>query len=271
MRCHNHQHVGSKFQFIIFKAADMKVAHPLTELLIYAISETALTVELGSGISKELMIAINRLDYLIYKQPFAGLQSTVAAYTTLSIFYDPMVVIKSDLPGKTCFDKVNGYIRQVTQNTSQSVAAETRSITIPVCYGGTLGPDLAEVAQLTNLTTAQVIEYHTSAIYLVHMIGFIPGFAYLGGMPPAIAAPRRAAPRPAVAAGSVGIAGEQTGIYPLQTPGGWQLIGQTPLNMFDLRRHEPSMLKAGDTVTFKSIDADEFDYLKTTKYATAGS
>jgi inhibitor of KinA len=242
-----------------------------TALSIYPISEKAVTIAFGDSISEALMHSINKFDQLIQEQPFPGLQTTVPAYCTLSVFFDPLQVLKSKLPGKTCREKVSHYLEQLNETETTTIRYESHLITIPVCYGGEMGPDLEDVAALNNLTTEEVINVHSSVTYLVHMIGFVPGFAYLGGMPETIAAPRKATPRSAIPAGSVGIAGMQTGVYPLQTPGGWQLIGQTPVKMFDPARPVPALLKAGDRVQFKSIAMDEFRHLQNTANADTGN
>ncbi|MEF3111075.1 5-oxoprolinase subunit PxpB [Raoultella sp. WB_B2P2-3] len=133
---------------------------------------------------------------------------------------------------------------------SEALEPESREIAIPVIYGGDAGPDLAEVARHCGLTEKQVVELHSSVEYVVWFLGFQPGFPYLGGLPERLAMPRRAEPRLQVAAGSVGIGGAQTGIYPLATPGGWQLLGRTPLALFDAQRKEPALLRSGDRVRF---------------------
>ncbi|MCE9888560.1 5-oxoprolinase subunit PxpB [Kluyvera intermedia] len=133
---------------------------------------------------------------------------------------------------------------------SEALEPESRCIDIPVVYGGDSGPDLPEVAGISGLTPKQVVELHASVDYVVWFLGFQPGFPYLGGLPSALAMPRRAEPRLQVPAGSVGIGGVQTGIYPLATPGGWQLIGRTPLSLFSPNREEPVLLRPGDTVRF---------------------
>jgi inhibitor of KinA len=127
-----------------------------------------------------------------------------------------------------------------------------------VCYGGELGPDLEFVAEHNKLSAEEVIGIHSASVYLVYMIGFAPGFPYIGGMSGKIAAPRRSSPRLKIPAGSVGIAGSQTGIYPIETPGGWQLIGQTPLKLFQPESKSPSLLKAGDVIQFKPISYNQF-------------
>jgi inhibitor of KinA len=133
-----------------------------------------------------------------------------------------------------------------------------RLVEIDVCYGGEFGPDLEEVARLRGLSVDEVVRIHSTGDYLVYMIGFSPGFPYLGGLDSRIATPRRAAPRTLVPAGSVGIGGDQTGVYPIASPGGWQLIGRTPQQIFVVSREPPTLIQAGDRVRFRSISADEF-------------
>ncbi len=232
------------------------------QLKIYSLSEQAVTIEFGQAISEDLLQLITNFNHLINQSPFPGFYAAIPAYTTLSVFFDPVKLIQSqELPGKDCFEKVSGYLLSLKEKLKNTAGAQNDVVTIPVCYGGTFGPDMNEVASLHNLTVSEVIQLHSSAEYKVYMIGFVPGFAYLGGLTDVLATPRKAAPRSAVPAGAVGIAGRQTGVYPLQTPGGWQIIGQTPVKLFDAARSQPSFLKAGDRVVFKSIDMDEFNLL----------
>lgn len=230
---------------------------------IYSLSEQAVTIELGNAITEELMQRIRSWNEWIVQHPFPGFLTTVPAYSTLTIFFDPLqVAITDTLPGTGCFEKVSNYIAQLNHSAIKSVPKGSGTFVLPVCYGGQLGPDLNDVAAKNRLSPEQVIAIHTGVTYRVHMIGFVPGFAYLGGMDKRIAMPRKAIPRDRIPAGAVGIADQQTGIYPLQTPGGWQIIGQTPLQLFDADREEPSLLKAGDHVRFESIDLIEFERLK---------
>ena len=137
-----------------------------------------------------------------------------------------------------------------------------RTIEIPVCYGGEFGPDLSVVAESNGLTEEEVIHIHSNGTYIVYMIGFAPGFPYIGGMPSEIATPRKSSPRLKIPSRSVGIAGSQTGIYPIETPGGWQLIGSTPLKLFSIHHNPPTLLQAGDHVRFKPISYEEYRYLE---------
>jgi inhibitor of KinA len=242
---------------------------PLTNLTnkvftAYYLSEHALTLEFGHEISEDLLQKITSFNTLINQKPFMGFCTSVPAYGTISVFYDPIKVIQAiDLPGIDCYEKVSNYLQQLNSSDSDNQPDTSRNlITIPTCYGGVYGEDLEEVAALHHLSTDEVIELHSSAIYKVYMIGFVPGFAYLGGMSAQLATPRKPTPRKVIPAGSVGIAGEQTGIYPLATPGGWQLIGRTPLTLFDTTRTQPALLKAGDQVVFKPIAHHEFEHYR---------
>jgi inhibitor of KinA len=166
------------------------------------------------------------------------------------VYFDPLRTDYSSL------------VSQLTSALEQQIAEPEvagRLVEIPVCYGGEHGPDLSAVAGFARVTESEVVALHTAATYQVFMLGFVPGFAYLGSVDRRIAAPRRTEPRVRVPAGSVGVAGEQTGIYPSETPGGWQLIGRTPLRPFDISREDPFLLRAGDRVRFRPIVPDQFD------------
>lgn len=186
-----------------------------------------------------------------------GVIEVAPAYTTVSVYYD-----LRRLENGSGEDAVEWLCRQIAYVLTLApgpAAGETpRTVEIPVCYGGEQGPDLAEVARHAGLSEEAVIERHSSAQYLVHCLGFTPGFAYLSGLPAALATPRRATPRRQVPAGTVGIGGAQTGVYPLPSPGGWQLIGWTPAPLFDPRGEEPTLLRVGDRVRFCPVAASEF-------------
>ena len=228
----------------------------------YALSEQAVTMEFGQMISDETLEQINNFNNLLHQRPFPGFHTTVPAYATLTVFYDPLLVMISNaMVGLSCFEKVSRYLNSINSIPHNIPVLTYETVTIPVCYGGAFGPDLEELAALHNLTPQEVINLHAAPVYKVYMIGFVPGFAYLGGMDFRLETPRRLAPRNDIPAGAVGIAGKQTGVYPLKTPGGWQIIGRTPLQLFNAERPQPSLLKAGDNVIFKAIDRQEFDYL----------
>lgn len=206
-------------------------------------------VHLADQIDELAFRAVRSLSRRLSAQPPVGMIELVPAFATLAIYYDPLQTSASELTEQ---------IRNLIAIKVNEIQERPRIVEIPVCYGSDFGPDLDFVAKQAKLAPEEVIEIHSSADYLVHMIGFAPGFPYLGGMSPKIAAPRRSSPRLKVPAGSVGIAGEQTGIYPLETPGGWQIIGRTPLALFRPEQDPPTLLQAGDIVRFRTITPEEF-------------
>ena len=153
-------------------------------------------------------------------------------------------------------------IRELAQHPPTNQMAYVREFTIPVCYEPKFAPDLNEVAELTGLSQEEVVAVHTSQQFRVYMLGFVAGFAYMGTLPDQLACPRKKTPRKLVPKGAVGIAGQQTGIYPVAAPGGWQIIGQTPIHMFDTSREEPNLLFSGDKVRFRSISEDEYKLIE---------
>jgi inhibitor of KinA len=235
-------------------------------LKIYGLSEKSVTITFGTTIDNDLLDLITGFNQLLLENPFSGLMTTVPAYTTLTVFFDPLVVMLSDLPGEVCFEKVSVHLNKIAEIEMEKSRVITNHLVIPVCYGDDFGPDLLTVADTNNLTETEVIAIHTAGHYTVFMIGFVPGFAYMGGMDNRLSTPRKEIPTGRIPAGSVGIAGNQTGIYPMETPGGWQIIGRIPLKMFDVNRTQPSLLKGGDRVTFKAIDQDEFNEMLNYKY-----
>jgi inhibitor of KinA len=228
-------------------------------LKMYPLSECAVTIEFGNVIDDATVKRVNAFDRLLNQKGLPGMYQTVPAYASLTVFFDLLTLLNSPLPGKTAFEKARGYLLGINEDDASPVeAGETAIVTIPVCYGGVFGDDLEYVAAYSQLDTESVIKLHSEAIYKVCMVGFIPGFAYLGGLNPLLEIPRKATPVK-VAPGAVGIAGSQTGIYPLETSGGWQIIGRTPLCLFDAKRPQPSLLKAGDKVKFEPISHSEFE------------
>ena len=226
---------------------------------IYGLSEKSVTIGFGTTIDHDLLALITDFNHLLLQNPFSGLITTVPAYTTLTVFFDPLSVMLSDLPGQGCFEKVSAHLKKIAQTKSGKSSKIADKLIIPVCYGGDFGQDLLTVARTNKLSETEVIDIHTAGQYTVFMIGFVPGFAYMGGMDTGLSTPRKEVPNAKIPTGSVGIAGYQTGIYPMETPGGWQIIGRTPLKMFDVNRLQPSLLKGGDMVTFKAIGIKEFN------------
>lgn len=186
----------------------------------------------------------------LLRRPPRGLLDITPAYTTVHVAFSPDALTNAAA--------TEADVRESLNTPSRVVAEPTRTIEIPVCYGGDFGPDLAELATARGLTADEVIRRHSDAAYAVHFLGFSPGFAYLYGLPESLATPRRTTPRARVPANSIGIAGAQTGVYPQATPGGWNLIGRTPRAMFDAARAEPGLLRVGDAVRFVPISPDDF-------------
>ncbi|MCZ4222618.1 5-oxoprolinase subunit PxpB [Pedobacter rhodius] len=231
---------------------------PNPEFKIHALSEQAVTLSFGNEISESIATKISNFNKLLNNQPFQGFITTVPAYSTLTVYYDLLTVLYSELRGASSFEKVSNYLNNLKNAAENAFSSAINRIILPVYYGGDFGPDIDNVSNFTKLGVQEIIALHSTAVYKVYMIGFVPGFAYLGGMDEQLATPRKSTPRLVVPAGAVGIAGKQTGIYPLETPGGWQIIGQTPSKLFDAGRLQPSLLKAGDEVKFESISLDEF-------------
>ncbi|AVK51357.1 kinase inhibitor [Clostridium sp. MF28] len=224
---------------------------------ISQISETAALVEFGREISEDINKKVRTFCTYLDDKPFYGMVEYVPAFTSVSVIYNPL-----DMKSESPYEVVKVILDNIISKLDFSLEDEEHIVEIPVCYGGELGQDIEQVAKINNITVDEVIKIHSEGKYLVYMIGFAPGFPYLGGMSEKIAAPRRESPRIAIPAGSVGIAGMQTGVYPIETPGGWQLIGKTPLKLFDLKRNSKSLLKAGDIVKFYPISYEEYVQLK---------
>ena len=236
---------------------------PINDIHFFQISENAISLEFGDNIKEETLGRISRLNECIKQNPFAGLLSTTPAYTTLTLYFNPVKLMNdSGLKGSTTLDKISGYIKSIPVETKIDQQTDNQIIQIPVCYDPAFGFDLQELSSFYQLKKEEIIEIHSSVVYTVYMIGFVPGFPYLGGLSEKLTAPRRQNPRAAIPAGSVGIAGQQTGIYPLETPGGWQIIGRTPLKLFDVNRQQPSLLKAGDKLKFEQISLREFEQIE---------
>jgi len=227
---------------------------------LYTLCEYAVTLEFDSVINSSALDRITRFDARIHQHPFDGFKSSVPAYTTLTVFFDPLEVMRSaTLDGLDGYQRVSAYLKKLAALPMDTTEVPSeRVVTIPVCYGGEFGPDLEEVADMNGLTPTEVIRLHSGATYRVHLVGFTPGFPYLSGLPNQLVTPRRKTPRRHVPRGSVGIAGSQTGIYPQDTPGGWQIIGRTWLPLFDENRPAPALLKAGDRIIFQPIPHEQF-------------
>lgn len=229
---------------------------------IEPLGDSAIIVRLGDKVLPETNRKVRALCRLLDEGAIPAVVEYVPAFTNVTIYYDVRQVAASitDLGSnrRNLFEQFCSWVRSRIENIRMMDLEPPKKVEIPVCYGGEYGVDLEEVASHNGITSEEVIEIHSSAEYLVYMIGFAPGFPYLGGLSARIATPRRATPRLAIPAGSVGIAGKQTGIYPLESPGGWQLIGRTPLPLFLPHRNPPTLLETGNIVKFKPISEEEF-------------
>lgn len=217
---------------------------------IFPLGDSALTVEFGNVISPELNQQAIALADHIEKNPFPGLIETVPAYTSTTIFYDLLEVRRSFSQFPTAFDAVKHVVSETFINLGELNLVDSRLIEIPVIFDRDSEFDLGYVANEHELSINEVIDIFTSTTYRVYLLGFLPGFSYMGEVDERIATPRKETPRTVVPKGSVGIAGRQTGIYSLESPGGWQIIGRTEIEMFTPEAESPTYLQAGDTVQF---------------------
>lgn len=215
-----------------------------------------MTIDFGNEISIELNEKVIQLAEFIEQNRFTGLIELVPAYSSLTVFFD-LIKVRQNYPDfPNAFSTVNYFLEKSLQNLKKTQKSKSRLIRIPVDYSDEVAPDLEFVAQQANLTKNEVIKIYTSNIYRVFMIGFLPAFAYMGEVDERIATPRKQAPRKNIEKGSVGIAGKQTGIYPIESPGGWQIIGKTKLELFQPQTGEISLLKTGDLIEFYDILTD---------------
>jgi inhibitor of KinA len=210
--------------------------------------DSAVIVELEDRIDARVNAKATRIADAAARARIPGVRDVVPTYRTVAVYFDPL---------RTDYAALTALLEREGGRDSRDEVEPSEPTMVPVCYGGASGPDLADVAKFAGMSEAEAIALHAGETYRVYMLGFVPGFAYMGTVDRRIAAPRHAVPRTRVPAGSVGIAGLQTGIYPVDTPGGWQLIGRTPLQMFDPERPRPSLFKAGDRVRFQPISPEE--------------
>ncbi|HIR45561.1 MAG TPA: 5-oxoprolinase subunit PxpB [Candidatus Ventrisoma faecale] len=232
----------------------------MSEVRYLVSGDSSVCVEFGNEISPDINRKIRAFKIAMEKSGIPGIVETVPTYRSLLVHYKPEVIGYKAITEK--FKSLMGTLDNI------EIPPPT-VIEIPVLYGGEMGPDIENVASHNGKTVEEVIKIHTSQEYLIYMIGFIAGFPYLGGMSKEIATPRLKEPRVKIDGGSVGIAGEQTGIYPLDSPGGWQLIGRTPFKLYDAEREKPVLLEAGQYIKFRSISQKEFD--ETAKAVEDGS
>lgn len=212
--------------------------------------DSALVVEFGNEIAPEINARVRSLTAALEAESLAGVVELVPTYRSVLLHFNPLVVQPKVL---------EQHLLDLIDNLGDLELPAPDVAFVPVCYGGEFGPDLDHVCEHTGLGAEEVIRLHTATDYLIYMLGFTPGFSYLGGMDERLATPRLKTPRTHIPAGSTGIAGKQTGIYPIDSPGGWQLIGRTPLKLYDPFRDPPVLLKAGNYVRFVAVSQDEYE------------
>lgn len=227
----------------------------MVEIRILNAGEKGLVVDFGNVIDPGVNDSVHRLAQSIRTNIADDVIEIIPTYRSLMVYFDPLGISRDAI-----IEKIRPLLHSTVESRDQENTATV--VSIPVCYGADYGPDLEFVADHNKLTAQEVIAIHTSKPYQVYMLGFTPGFPYLGGMSERIAAPRLAQPRVSIPAGSVGIAGSQTGIYPIESPGGWQLIGRTPLKVFNPGSPNPFLIAAGNFLQFAAIDAAEYEDIR---------
>ncbi len=215
--------------------------------------ECSLIAVYGSGIDVAVNERVRQMAALVGSLRHPAIEAVVPSYCTLALRYDPLRIQYAEL---------TGLLLDLERRLDEAIVPEAATIEIPVCYGGEFGPDLDFVAAHNGLGIDEVIHLHAAGLYRIHAIGFAPGFCYLGGLDPRIHSPRLETPRVRVEAGSVGIAGSQTGVYPLASPGGWRLIGRTPLRLFAPERTRPAPYQPGDSFRFRPVTVEAFERLR---------
>ena len=216
-------------------------------------SDQSLLIYFAQEITRSAHEQVRKLLLLLEKEPIAGVRNLHPAYCSLLVKFDPL---------RLRHDQLETILRQLLARAEHLPLPAPRRVEIPVCYGGEFGPDLSDVSAMRGLAAEEVIRMHSSVEYLVYFLGFVPGFAYLGELPSQLVMPRLETPRRSVPAGTVAIAGKQTGVYPFATPGGWRLIGRTPTPMFRAGRNDFSLLSIGDLVRFTPVSREEFSRLQ---------
>jgi len=226
---------------------------------ISPLGDSAILISFGNVIDPEINKHVLSISQKLNANKISGIRDIVPAYSSLAIHYD-IIEIKSSVENiLSSHQVVTNWINKMIDQPDTIPAGLSRKIKVPVCYTEKFGVDKNLMEQLTGLPFNEIITLHTQKKYRVYMLGFLPGFAYMGEVDDRIAVPRKDQPRIKVDAGSVGIAGKQTGIYPIDSPGGWQIIGKTPLKLFDKGKSDPVLFHAGDEVEFYSISEDEFE------------
>lgn len=216
---------------------------------IEPVGDTGVRVGFGEKIDPDMNREIRSFINELERTPIPGVVEWVPTYCAVTVYYHPHLIRFGELCRK---------LREIEENREPVTERDARVVELPVVYGGEYGPDLENIAQEKGLSPEEVIQIHSDPSYRVYMLGFVPGFPYLGGMSERIATPRLKDPRPRIPVGSVGIAGSQTGVYSLETPGGWRIIGRTPVRLYDPERNPPVLLRAGDLVRFRPVSPEVY-------------
>jgi len=231
---------------------------------IHPLGDQGLCISWGNKIDARLNTRVLALYEQLRRAQLPAVLELIPAYCSLSLLFDSRLLLQQ-FPQQSPYEFMRKRVEQLLKNPVEAEISEGRQVEIPVCYDPSLAPDLERVARQHKLHPAEVVRLHCSREYRVYMLGFLPGFPYMGAVDDRIATPRLPAPRQVVAAGSVGIAGNQTGIYPLDSPGGWNLIGRTPLRLFDPEQSETVLLRPGDRVRFTAISLTVFQKTATAR------
>ncbi|MGL5345850.1 MAG: 5-oxoprolinase subunit PxpB [Peptostreptococcaceae bacterium] len=213
------------------------------------VGDSAISIEFGNEINSQINDKIKNLNYVIKKAKVDGIIETVPSFKSLLVYYDPV---------KLYFREVKEILINLEKEVENIDVINKRIIEIPVCYDEEFGSDIRYVMEHTKLSYEELVSIHTNQEYLIYMLGFLPGFAYLGGMDKKLVTPRLDNPRIKINAGSIGIGGEQTGIYPIESPGGWRIIGRTPIKPYDINRKNPVIYEVGDYIRFIAINKNEY-------------
>lgn len=237
---------------------EIPMNQPGTSYRIFPLGDSAVTIDFGNVIDETINKQVLDRFYYLQQHPVPGMIEAAPAYSSLTVFYDVVAVKKKTPAGTTALDWIKKQLEDILQQPIPVNNAEERLVKIPVCFAHDLGPDLQWLVNTNKLSAEEVIQLFTARTYRVYMLGFLPGFSYMGEVDEKISIARKREPVN-VQAGSIGIAGKQTGIYPLASPGGWQIIGRTPVKLFDNEKEDPVLLKAGDNVQFYSISRHEFE------------
>jgi inhibitor of KinA len=242
------------------------MTQPSFSYQIFPLGDTAITVEFGNCIDEQINQMVIPLFHQWKQRPLPGMTELAPAYSSVTVYFD-LLKVKKQAGNISAYEWMKQQVEQrLGERNLYAQETPGKPIRIPVCYEKEFAPDIFRLAELNNISSEEVVALHTAKTYRVYMLGFLPGFPYMGMVDKKIAMPRKAQPI-AVSAGSVGIAGTQTGIYPFDSPGGWQIIGRTPLKLFDAERDGPVLAQPGDYVQFFSISKKEYEEIQNSSFS----